>query len=589
MFDPSTTTGPDTYQDAPTDASAAADAQSPEIAAALARSTLKAGHIVKGINPRRTDRKKRNPGKWNQFVQTIKDKGVLQPVLVRYVPDLDQYHLIAGYGRLDGVLEAHGHEYDMPVRVILADDEEALAFALIENMHREEMNSVEEAESIAQMLAEFRSDRQEVARRLGLSLATVERRLALLNCSDAVRDAFIEGKISLGHAELLAAVPKAQQDEVLAKLEKLPAMCTVAQLKEQLQLAARPLAVACFDKAECGTCMHNSDLQSQMFAESVTQGNCTNRSCYEKKTQDVIQARLQELKDDFPRVQSVKPGENYTVIKIVPDGPRGVGAEQAEACRSCKDFGAAVSEVPGKEGIVYRDQCFNPSCNTLKVAAFLKSQEPATETQTSEEKGDSKTNAKSGGKPAPKPNGVTASVQQYRAALWREALIAELSVDATRSLQLLVTMALTNNAGKIDTTRSCESFKAVTGQKVNFSFDQVKPALESVKALPKEHLSQLILALPRAGVQSMSDKAVCAALKSFDVDLNKHFKLGEDYFKLLTKSEIEAVAKEVGLSKAMGDRFKGLAAKKKDEMIKELLAVSDFDYAVAPKALQPSL
>jgi ParB family chromosome partitioning protein len=87
----------------------------------------------------------------------------------------------------------------------------------------------------------------------------------------------------------------------------------------------------------------------------------------------------------------------------------------------------------------------------------------------------------------------------------------------------------------------------------------------------------------------MTDKAVCAALKSFEVDLNKHFTLGEEYLKLLTKSEIEAVAKELGLNKAMGDRFKGLAAKKKDEMIKDLLAVPDFDYAATPKALQPSL
>ncbi|MFX7862210.1 ParB/RepB/Spo0J family partition protein, partial [Acinetobacter baumannii] len=95
------------------------------------------------------DRKKVNPVAWAAFVATIKDKGVLEPILVRFVPETGQFQLIAGYGRWEGAIEAHGLDYDMPIRVLDADDVEATALALIENIHREDMTPIEEAEAAA--------------------------------------------------------------------------------------------------------------------------------------------------------------------------------------------------------------------------------------------------------------------------------------------------------------------------------------------------------------------------------------------------------------------------------------------------------
>ncbi|MFX7930448.1 ParB N-terminal domain-containing protein, partial [Acinetobacter baumannii] len=84
--------------------------------AVVVQPTTKAGNIIPGANPRRRDRKKVNPVAWAAFVATIKDKGVLEPILVRFVPETGQFQLIAGYGRWEGAIEAHGLDYDMPIR-----------------------------------------------------------------------------------------------------------------------------------------------------------------------------------------------------------------------------------------------------------------------------------------------------------------------------------------------------------------------------------------------------------------------------------------------------------------------------------------
>ena len=86
-----------------------------------------------------------------------------------------------------------------------------------------------------------------------------------------------------------------------------------------------------------------------------------------------------------------------------------------------------------------------------------------------------------------------------------------------------------------------------------FSFDVMGPALAAIKTVDGPTLSKCLIQVSVAGIDRLSDKAVCAALKAFDVDLSRHFTIDRTYLELLTKSEIEAVCKEVKLDKALGD------------------------------------
>ena len=564
----------------------------------LAQPTWPAGRIILGANPRRHDRSKRNPKKYAEFRQSVKERGVDTPVLVRWVPELETMQMIAGYGRLEVAILEHGPEYPMPIRVLEADDREALLMAFVENYQRTDITPIEEAETAAALLGEYAGDKAETAKRLGLSMATLNSRLALLNAVDEVRDALIEGRILLGHAELLAGIPKEFQGKCLSAIlskEKLP---SVAEVRASLESKALTLANACFEKSQCLTCPFNSDAQASMFEETIGGGLCTNASCYRAKEDEFIEAQKARLADEFPRVQEVTPGDNHIVIRIVADGPKGVGAEQAAECRACGHFGAAISRIPGHVGQVYTDQCFDTACHARKRAKHL--QADSAEAPGAPGAPKAKSGKTAAGKPGPSeaskgkarapgtvsPTGV---VHEYRAKLWRHALISEMRTRPQDSIRLLVSLGLTNNASKITSSKYGTMFQETTGSTDSFSFDKVEEALAAIIQLDKEKLTSMLVQLSTAAIESLSDKAVCAALRAFSVDLAKYFTIDAEFLKLLTKSEMEVMAKQVGLADALGEQLSKVMSQKKDQIIQGLLAAPAFNYSVVPSCIEPSL
>src|SRR6058998_442407 len=140
----------------------------------------------------------------------------------------------------------------MPIVVKNFGDGDTEAAALIENVHRGQMSSAEEAKAAKRLLFRNKNDRAETARQLGWSPQKLDARLALTACSDTVLKALTERKILVGHAELLAGVPPATQDNVLKSI--LEHKVAVAVLKAQLGQFARKLADAVFDTRQCGAC-----------------------------------------------------------------------------------------------------------------------------------------------------------------------------------------------------------------------------------------------------------------------------------------------------------------------------------------------
>lgn len=145
------------------------------------------------------------------LAQSIRDVGVLQPVVVRRLGD-DQYELIAGERRLRAA-ELAGLS-TLPAVVREADDTDLLKEALIENIHRVELNPLEEAAAYQQLLEDFDVTQQELADRLGKSRPTISNALRLLSLPDPVRRRVAAGVLSAGHAKALLALdePAEQQD-----------------------------------------------------------------------------------------------------------------------------------------------------------------------------------------------------------------------------------------------------------------------------------------------------------------------------------------------------------------------------------------
>ena len=142
-------------------------------------------------------------GKLLELTESIKNHGVISPILVREV-GLNQYEVIAGERRLRASKKA-GLE-TIPCLVDQKQDQDALESALIENLQREDLNAVEEARGYDRLKREFGLTQDEVASSTGKARSTIANSLRLLNLSSKVLDMLANGQIEKGHAKLLASM-----------------------------------------------------------------------------------------------------------------------------------------------------------------------------------------------------------------------------------------------------------------------------------------------------------------------------------------------------------------------------------------------
>lgn len=172
----------------------------------------------------------------NVLTESIREVGVLQPVLVR--PSIDgRYELIAGERRCRAARQAGLAR--IPAVVRTAEDADALEQALLENLHREDLNAIEEAAACQQLMDEFGFTQDTVAKRLGRSRSAVANTVRLLQLPDEVKAMVIGGSLSAGHARALLGVANERRLIKLAK-EAVSDGLTVRMVEE----AARGVAPA---------------------------------------------------------------------------------------------------------------------------------------------------------------------------------------------------------------------------------------------------------------------------------------------------------------------------------------------------------
>ncbi|WP_321817858.1 MULTISPECIES: PRTRC system ParB family protein [unclassified Paraburkholderia] len=545
----------------------------------LQQPTLPLSRIKLGANPR----KYFDDAEMEEMRDSVRARGVDTPVLVRPLDD-GNFELIAGGRRFKAAMDVHGETYEMPVSVKNVDAIEAEEIALVENIQRADMSPGEEAVETAKLVGRCKGDREEAARRIGWSVATLNSRLALMNCSAGVLEALNTRSIKLGHAELFAAFTKEQQDKLLPVIVKEGR--TVGELKSVLERAACSLSAAIFDKADCAGCQHNSAAQAEMFGESIGTGNCTNRNCYNEKTESALEATATGLRDEFQTVRIVRPGDNNTRIQLVAEGPKGVGVEQSKACYACQNFGAAVSGLPDSLGKVYKGQCFDTVCNMKKVAARIKSEkvekaEPAV-AKAAASNGSSKASAATtGNKPAAAtPEATTVSesdrVKTYRVALWRKALRREVSQDPALAQRYLLAIVATGQARSVEAGPVNTIWERLIDDKP--SVGDFGKAASAAATLKPDQEAKLMIALTLSAIQGVDVPYLMTMCRHHKLDLAKHWKLDKEFLELITKSEMKVVADELGLRTAMGENFRKVFAKSKSEVIEALLAVEGFDY-----------
>ena len=155
-----------------------------------------------------------------ELAESIREQGVLQPLIVRALPPESgkRYEIVAGERRWRAARLA-GFSV-VPVLVRELTDQSAAAVALIENLQREDLNPIDQARSMSRLVDEFDLTHDEIAKALGRSRASVTNFLRLLDLADGVKDAMIDGTIDMGHARALLPLEKEQQVELARKVAR---------------------------------------------------------------------------------------------------------------------------------------------------------------------------------------------------------------------------------------------------------------------------------------------------------------------------------------------------------------------------------
>ncbi len=140
-----------------------------------------------------------------ELTDSIKQRGIIQPLIVRKSDDQDdKYELIAGERRWQAAQSAGLHE--VPVVIVSADNLKSLEMAIIENVQRKDLNSIEEAESYKNLIEKFNYDQDMVSKFIGKSRSYITNSLRLLTLPEEVKNLILNNLLSPGHAKILVGL-----------------------------------------------------------------------------------------------------------------------------------------------------------------------------------------------------------------------------------------------------------------------------------------------------------------------------------------------------------------------------------------------
>lgn len=170
-----------------------------------------------------------DPEKLQELAESIRQTGVIQPVLIRTTAIPGEYELIAGERRLRAARLAGLKEIPSIIQAI--NDEQQFVISLIENLQRENLNPIEEAEAYQRLIEKFELTQEILAKQLGKTRSSIANIIRLIHLPDEVKENIINGKISAGHARSLASIEdKAKLKELALRI--IEQKLTVREIEE---------------------------------------------------------------------------------------------------------------------------------------------------------------------------------------------------------------------------------------------------------------------------------------------------------------------------------------------------------------------
>ena len=253
-----------------------------------------------------------DPAKITEMAASMKEHGVLEPVIVRPMKRGDGYELVCGHRRFAAAKEAG--LAGVPAIAKTLTDDQVLDIALIENSHREDVHPLDEAEAFAAAVKRGRAPGA-IADSIGRPASYVALRMQLLKLSKSARKALDDGKVTLAVAQLVARIPDAKlQDEAIRDIYEdsydgpvtADAARKLIEERYMLRLGEAPFDVTdakLVPKAgACSACPKRTGAQAQLFADVKNADLCTDPECFKGKKIALFQIRLKDAKKNGQEV-----------------------------------------------------------------------------------------------------------------------------------------------------------------------------------------------------------------------------------------------------------------------------------------------
>ena len=272
----------------------------------------------------------------NELTESIKEYGVIEPIIVRKVAD--KYEIIAGERRYKASVLA-GKE-TIPAIITDLNDKDSAEIALIENVQRQNLTPIEEAVSYKKILDMGYMNQSELAEKLGKKQSTVANKLRLLNLTDTVQEALLQEKISERHARSLLRLPKDKQDEMLDRITR--ERMTVRKTDEEINkiLTSSTSEEKKEEKEE--TNMNNNDFMNQF--------NIPNTPIMESPVKEQPVTPVEPAISEVPQVQPISPIEpvmpQVAPVTQEPVNPIFNASTPIQNIQSVSPIEPVINEVP---------------------------------------------------------------------------------------------------------------------------------------------------------------------------------------------------------------------------------------------------
>ncbi|WP_310560380.1 ParB/RepB/Spo0J family partition protein [Flavobacterium sp.] len=267
------------------------------------------------ISIKQIDVSKTNPRKHfdenalKELSQSIKEHGILQPVLVRPTNDkeegFEQFELVCGERRYRAALLA-GLE-DIPVNIRVLTDDEAFELQIVENLERKDVHPIDEADAFKKMLDSGKYTIADIAAKMAKPESFIAQRMKLVDLIDEVRTDFIAGHLGIGHAILIARCDEFKQLDIYNEAQPYnagePEYGTVSSLKETVEEDTYLLSDAMFDTADdalvsdvcaCNVCPKRSGANPVLF-EDMAEDRCFDIKCFASKDEAHIEKEVAKI------------------------------------------------------------------------------------------------------------------------------------------------------------------------------------------------------------------------------------------------------------------------------------------------------